>query len=288
MDDTWSTVFVAAVSENHFFELRSFVAKLRKYYKKSRLVVYDIGLSSNSISEIKSWCYVEYRYFNFSHYPEHVKHLANYSFKLVIVEALQSLNAFFYVDTSVSFKKNGHKHLVESVKSRLLQPFSTFPYTFHNVYVATHPQMYEYIPTPEVATKMTERVATAMFVVDSPYTRKIMKWWYLCAMTPSCISPPNATHICHTRRLRKRPNSYANCHRFDQSFWNLMYLNDLFGSSSFAITMGLTEPYTELNRSIVFEVNRGLKAKLEEVFRRSVRIRKGVKIKKSFVDKSCF
>ncbi|CAD5233093.1 unnamed protein product [Bursaphelenchus xylophilus] len=281
----WEPVFVTGASSNHFEELRTFIDRLRRIYTKNQVIVYDLGLENDEISEVKSWCNVELKTFNFSVYPEHVANLQTYAFKMIIIDALQTLNAFFYTDTSVAFKSQAHEDLLEAVKFGALQSFATFPYTFHSVGATTHPGMYEYLPVAMEATRMMERVSTAMLVVDSPYTRNVMKWWYLCAMTSACISPEGSTVDCPIHRLRKAPRKYADCHRYDQAFWNLIYLDDLFGQSQHAVTMGFTTPYKQLTDDIVNEVELRLGEHLKPLFKTTVTLHKGAKMKERYSDK---
>ena len=40
--------------------------------------------------QIQKWCDIEYRVFNYSQYPQHVKNLLNYAFKALVIQVSYS------------------------------------------------------------------------------------------------------------------------------------------------------------------------------------------------------
>ncbi|VDK29388.1 unnamed protein product, partial [Gongylonema pulchrum] len=70
----------------HFFTCRTFpIASVRKFWPQQRLIFYDIGLNETNLSFIKNLCNVIYRKFNFSAYPEYVRDLYQYRWKVLII-----------------------------------------------------------------------------------------------------------------------------------------------------------------------------------------------------------
>ncbi|KAI6185770.1 hypothetical protein M3Y98_00060400 [Aphelenchoides besseyi] len=257
-DDNWSPVFVTSVSTTHFQELRNFVKTIRAHYLKSKIVIFDVGLQAEEIQELMSWCLIEYRKFDFSKYPPHVKKIMNYSFKLAIVEAFQTYKTFFYFDTSVRITGKNLITFLQGVQSGVLLPFSTHTYAVHSVYATIHPKMSTYLPLPLIITQMQELQSTAQFISDSSYTRYILKWWYLCALTEHCIDPPGAKVACFPspRTWYDLRRTYIECHRFDQAYWNIAALAYLFGPERGAVRLHYCDDWEILNENLIAEVEK--------------------------------
>ncbi|KAI6193199.1 hypothetical protein M3Y96_00993000 [Aphelenchoides besseyi] len=251
---TWQPMFVTSASDNHFSEVRMMVKNIKQFYPDSKIVLYDLGLEIDQVLEIRQWCNVEYKRFNFSKYPFYVGQLLTYAFKVLILEALQEYGTFFYFDSSIRITGRNMNEFLRAVKDRRLTPLSNHVATSHSVFSTTHMKMYDYLPLPFVVLQMTDFTST-MFVSDSPYTRKVLKWFYLCAMTKNCIAPKGAVRHCPLEKYATYyPSLYLNCHRFDQAYWNLYFLTYLFGEEKGAIELGYTKPWTELNSTIVRKV----------------------------------
>ncbi|KAI6185777.1 hypothetical protein M3Y98_00061300 [Aphelenchoides besseyi] len=265
-DDNWSPVFVTSVSTTHFQELRNFVKTIRAHYLKSKIVIFDVGLQAEEIEELKSWCLVEYRRFDFSKYPPHVKKIMNYSFKLAIVEAFQTYKTFFYFDTSVRITGKNLAAFLQGVQSGVLLPFSTHMVAIHSVYATTHPNMSTYLPLPLIITQMHE-IQSPSFLSDSPYTRYILKWWYLCAMTKNCIDPLGADVRCAVEKYPDLYRTYINCHRFDQAYWNIAGLAYLFGPERGAVQLNYTTDWNTLTENLIVEVEQKREKVMENFFK---------------------
>ncbi|KAH7700816.1 hypothetical protein AAVH_32061, partial [Aphelenchoides avenae] len=180
------------------------------------------------ISEIQSWCRVTYKKFDFTRYPPHVKQLKKYAWKfLVIAEELVRHRSFFYVDTSIRPHFGDLSAFPRDARSGKIEPFFLFSGNIHSIYAATHPGMYRYFPLSGWIGKQLEMLqACLMFVQDSPYTRRVLKWTTLCSLTESCIAPKGAQLSCEY--YRNVFLDYMNCHRYDQSMVNLIVSNLLF------------------------------------------------------------
>ncbi|CAD5223341.1 unnamed protein product [Bursaphelenchus okinawaensis] len=245
LNDTWIPVFATSVSDNHFGELRKMAKNILKIFGNFKLIVYDLGLNSTNVKELSSWCQVEYRKFNFSKYPPHVTNLFNYAFKMTIIETLQDTKTFFYLDSSGRFDRKSHIQILHHVKNGTIPPLAIFTRTWHSVYSTTHPGMFEYLPLPRHYAELVEYQAV-LFVSDSPYTRKALKWYTLCALTQNCIQPVGSKQQCQypyrkmnvsiddenavetIMQSRYIVTDYLKCHRYDQSFWNIFWITMLF------------------------------------------------------------
>ena len=100
--------------------------------------------------------------------------------------------------------------------------------TGHSTFAVTHPDMYEYLPTDLTAAKREEQwEANSMFLYRTKSIfLNVIKWWVLCALEQSCvITNQNPTKFCSWRDSPDRFNTYAGCHRFDQSALNILLLN---------------------------------------------------------------
>ncbi|KAI6243209.1 hypothetical protein M3Y99_00145100 [Aphelenchoides fujianensis] len=261
-----SPVFVSAVSSNHMGEMRVFVRNISAYYPRSKFLIFDIGLAEWDLVELKGWCNVEYRRFDFAAYPPHVAQLRSYAFKLAIIEALQEHKTFFFFDASIRLTAASLGDFIRGAQDGRLLPQTAGLFTVHSVFAATHPAMYRFLPLPLLVAQVPQLQATAQFVSDSPYTRHVLKW-YLCAMTPECIAPPGSTGRCRLQDYADRHRTYMKCHRFDQSLSDLIGLSFLYGEQRGALKMGYTtRNWTFLDEKEVVEIDWRRRQALQSFF----------------------
>jgi hypothetical protein len=78
---TWTPVFMAVVSDNHYDESKQMLESLLQHYPASKIIYFDAGLKDEQAAEVIQFKNVEYRRFNFSAYSAHVYHLKTYAFK---------------------------------------------------------------------------------------------------------------------------------------------------------------------------------------------------------------
>ncbi|KAI6212606.1 CYtochrome P450 family [Aphelenchoides besseyi] len=198
--ETWIPVFVTSVSADHFAEIRTLMRQLRKFYPKNRVVVFDLGLNEEN-------------------------------------DALKMHSAFFYFDTSVLVQNSDLNDLLRAVQRGVLMPFSTETFTYHSVFAATNPKMYEFLPVPPVAAQIEMVQSTAMLVVDSPYTRRVMKW-------------------------------------FDQSFWNLYAIAELYGPKRMAVRLNYTTDFNRIDLNLAKTIERNRNRALNPMFKRLIKIKR--------------
>ncbi|KAI1709613.1 hypothetical protein Ddc_13792 [Ditylenchus destructor] len=222
----WTPTFVTAASENHFLELRHLVHNIQENTKYGKIVFYDLGLSDKSVEELKTWCNVEYHKFPFEEYPDHVRNLKNFAWKmLLIADYLNKSPDFFYFDTSVMIAEGGDITVFpQTVISGEVDSYVLFSNVGHSVYSATYPGLLSYLPISKRMAQKTEMFqATINYVVDHWFTRQIFKWAVLCALTKECIDPEDTSTSCQFSE--DRYNTSGNCHRYDQSVINIIVNN---------------------------------------------------------------
>ena len=97
--------------------------------------------------------------------------------------------------------------------------------TGHSIYSATHPQMYQYIPTNiNKMQQVDQHEAGCVFIYRSKEIyENILRWWVLCALDKNCIAPTDKLNCGDIYKGGKE--MYANCHRFDQSALNILMAN---------------------------------------------------------------
>ncbi|KAI6189096.1 SELENBP1-like protein [Aphelenchoides besseyi] len=183
MDNKWMPVFATAVSNNHFNESRLMMKKLRELYPDSTVLYFDLGLTFYQ-------------------------------------EVLREHKAFFFFDSSARLLEPRLNELVAQVQSGKMPPMFGFRRANHSIYATTNPEMYKYLPiTTSLLRRYNEPGATMMFISDSEYTRRVLKWYALCLLTEDCVQKRIANQLCQVKQFASHDvyNKYMNCHRYDQA-----------------------------------------------------------------------
>ncbi|KAH7709865.1 hypothetical protein AAVH_22860 [Aphelenchoides avenae] len=198
-------------------------------YPNATFVVYDIGLEPNQSEEAVKWCNVEFKKFDFDIYPPHFRTKNNYAWKFgIIAEQLKAKREFFWLDASGRLCCDDLSIFPIAVRNGTVAPFLMFLEQYeHSVFAATHPGMYEYFPQVnlEFLKVQLQKESGVLFFSDSNYTRELVKWALLCALTEDCIDPPGAQLEC---KFTDGMNVYAGCHRYDQSLYTVLRTQILF------------------------------------------------------------
>ncbi|EYC27043.1 hypothetical protein Y032_0009g486 [Ancylostoma ceylanicum] len=237
--------FVTAMTDNHFKEGLTLIANIRQIFPRKKIYVYDLGLQTPSLNQLKDMCELEVRRFPFDDYPPYVKNIGEYRWKpLIIAETLNEFGAVWYMDTSVRWKKDKLDEVHSQVTCQTDHPrredntllnnssilckksgYLLHSSSGHGVFPTTHPGVYTYIPTDvEMLKKKSENHdAGFVFVAKTIESIKILKWYVLCALEKNCMAPSGARLRCQFGSDRN--TQYANCHRYDQSVINLLLSN---------------------------------------------------------------
>ncbi|CAI2353341.1 unnamed protein product [Caenorhabditis sp. 36 PRJEB53466] len=231
-------VFCSAVSDNHFNEGTHSLASLRQFYPKRKYIIYGLDLNNLYADYFKKDANVEYRHFNTSGYPEYVGAWMEYRFKpLILAEVMKEHASIWWMDAHIAVKKPNmtnelFREIAENRKNAsqpLPSPIVFFIHASHSNFAVMFPQLLDYFPSNSVPLLKNEEHgsqlgANTFYVARTEYTVKIFKWWILCALDKTCMSPPGSQVFC--RFGSNRFDVFANCYRFDQSVINLLLLND--------------------------------------------------------------
>ena len=189
-------------------------------------VVYDLGLNQHEIHRLNSLPYVDYRKFNFSRFPEHVKNLHTYAFKpLIIAETLAEFGGVMWMDASVVLAR---QYSYQYLMDRMIKKKSGFLYyvspSRHSIEFATHKHMFDYLPMRGAKeTKANMAQATGMILFNTEYMLKhVMKWAILCSLHEDCIAPKGAKLQCD---FSLPDHVFGGCHRYDQSMFAILVSN---------------------------------------------------------------
>uniref|UniRef100_A0A915N2X2 Glycosyltransferase family 92 protein n=2 Tax=Meloidogyne incognita group TaxID=654580 RepID=A0A915N2X2_MELJA len=195
------TPFVLAANFKFYPSLRAIIDGIRRYFIRNiQIIVYDLG----GLSDDK------------------------------FIEMFREFNSFIYCDTSIQFHTNDYKIFIRDINRKILGDFQFTLGTHHGLKFATHPDMFSYIPLDPsltVGSKIGEDTndiemmeANMIIVRKSDFTRQLLKWSVLCALTPECIEPLGASISCQNYDTDQLYQD-GRCHRQDQSVMNILLHN---------------------------------------------------------------
>ncbi|KAI1696271.1 hypothetical protein DdX_19125 [Ditylenchus destructor] len=235
--------FVIAANSEYFPYARTIISNIQNTFDKvPRIIFYDLGGISGHIqkeTEVRSVCNLDYRVFNFSMIPENVRKLKIFAWKVMILaEMFNEFGSFTYADTSVHFlqpaKQDRYDLYSKQYNQGNISPVS-FPLgTTHGIRMATHPDMFKYVPldpTFDLVRDIEMHEANFIIVHNSDFTRKWLKWSVLCALTRECIEPEGAKLVCPDMTClppnpcHEKFEHIGKCHRQDQSVLSIMLDN---------------------------------------------------------------
>ena len=100
----------------------------------------------------------------------------------------------------------------------------------------THPGMYDYLPTRASFRNVSGQFQSGTVLVYNTQFmyENLIHWWYMCAMTPACISPIGHNISCKSKAHSPVPACHS--HRYDQSSLNILAYN-AFGYNSRRFSM---------------------------------------------------
>ena len=245
----WIVATPRGVSTRGAISIQEHLISIRKVFTnfpRSKILFYDLGLVQEQADFIKSSPRYIYKKFDFSIYPEKTEWLRSMAFKILILsECLIEFKACTWFDTSIIFHTNSTNLVEDFVYKRK----SSFVYYIkpagHSSAWATHPLMYAYFPTNitrmnQKSLLMNQGGAEILFNTKE-LQQGIMKWAIACALTPECLMP-NYELDEHRIKFGSRHNPWGsfslkycdpkndperpfNCHRFDQSLFNILVSN---------------------------------------------------------------
>ena len=225
-------VAVSALSSNHFAEAQDNIGSLQKYFPRTKIIVYDLGLTGNERRRLGTYCNVEVRNFSFERYPDHVRDLDVYAWKpLLVSEVARQYEVLLYGDSSVRMKSSD---MVTVLKSLVTFPFvSGIPHS-QPIISLTHDGMIHYLHSPprrELAGFTGTQGGVWLMWANRVMKARVISAWEDCALNRNCISPEGATKgPCNFTKEAFSEGLYVGCHRYDQSALNMILVRE-FGPS---------------------------------------------------------
>ena len=215
---------VTGCSSNHYGEFKHHIKDFTKQFPGIKWFFYDLGLNDAEINEVRIMPDVVYRKFNFDAYPQHIRNLHNYGWKILIIQQMLSeFDGTMWFDSSVKFTGNQTNVLIELMSRHNTGAVFYVSTTGHSIITATHPTMLEYLPMEKVgAVKDMLQGGAVVYVNKDEVQRRVMKWLVICVLKEDCISPPGSTLYCGFNFPRDR---FGGCHRYDQSLQNILISN---------------------------------------------------------------
>ena len=230
---------VTAISSNHFNEAQDLIRSVQINVPKTKIYVYDLGLTESQRRTLSDYCFVKVRTFPFNKYPPHIRNLDNSDAwkPIVINDVAEEYDVILYGDASLRI----NKPLKNNVIPYLIDfPFVAAPVAAHSVIAVTPPEMYNYLGlnlTRMQALKAMPREfqSTMMCVwVNRLMREKFLNYWVDCALHQQCMAPKGyKRHLCSMKgkRFMKAANyggEFAGCMR-SQSVVNIILYRE-FGS----------------------------------------------------------
>ncbi|KAI6170639.1 hypothetical protein M3Y97_01130400 [Aphelenchoides bicaudatus] len=198
---------------------------VRKHFgDNNKLILYDLGgVKGQYKDDIAQMHNIELRQFDFTQFPEHVKDLHLFSWKiLILAQVFNEATNIIYLDSSVYVLSSKYGPFFDQMTNFKLTPLLMIGRTHHSMGFATHPRMFDYLPLDFSVSKKSEMSEAGFLLLHrSESTRQLLKWATLCALTLDCINPPGSNITCDTTRI----NEIAVCNRQDQSVLNILLYN---------------------------------------------------------------
>lgn len=182
-------------SDGYVDALENAIGSLHVWARGVPIVVYDIGLSTASISRIQSLENVRLQPFNFSQYPAHVVYMHNYAFKpILMADAVEKFGTILSLDAGIELRQSP-RHIFQAIRTVgyfFVETSDSDPLSRVN------PKTVEYLELP--APDRLERQCYAGmqgYRRDSVAVGKVLQPAALCALDSACIDPPGSGHENH-------------------------------------------------------------------------------------------
>ena len=205
------------------------IATVQAVMPEVKLIVYDLGMTSQQRATVLRMCGVELRTFDFAKYPQHVRDLFKYAWKPIIAhELVRDYEVVMWGDASVRLLKP----LQEYILPYLLDIEAPFVGTKYNTTIVqwTHSGTLNYFNmTRESMQGLLTLQAGCWVLWSTKRMKSLISNWEDCALHEECIAP-EGTHVCNCKKKtwNRQEVDYCGCHRFDQSALNII-LTQEFG-----------------------------------------------------------
>ena len=225
-------VIATGFSSNHYNQALNMIASVQAVMPEVKLIVYDLGMTSQQRETVLRMCGVELRTFDFTKYPQHVRDLFKYAWKPIIAnELVRDYEVVMWGDASVRLLKP----LQEYILPNLLDSEIPFVGTKFNAPIVqmTHSGTLNYFNMTRESMQGVPTLQGGCWVLwFIKKMKRLMSRWEDCALHEECIAP-KGTHVCNCKTKTWNSNTpqevdYCGCHRFDQSALNII-LTQEFG-----------------------------------------------------------
>lgn len=131
--------------------------------------------------------------------------------------------AVFWMDASVRVTTSDFSGVYKKIQDN--GGILLFKCTKHSIFSATNKRTYDYIPTNRSMQARTPmNIATAILAYNTKVMFYNVLWWFfLCALEETCQAPMEKT-MCDFD-MEHKWETYANCHKWDQSTLNVLLSN---------------------------------------------------------------
>jgi Protein of unknown function (DUF1647) len=195
---------VTGASSNHFKCLCHLLYTLGIYEPHSRIVVYDLGLSSQENAHLRTFKGLNFRKFNFARHPEWMglkasgdkgERSGQYAWKPIIVhDTLVEFGGMVLWLDAGDLIQGPLDHLRQVLQQEGLYS----PTSSGNIGKWTHPKTLEYMKvSKELLAKNNRNGAAVGFNTASIAACKIARTWKQYALKKECIAPVGASHDNH-------------------------------------------------------------------------------------------
>ena len=220
-------VIATGLSSNHYYEGLNMIATVQAVMPEVKLIVYDLGMTSQQRASVLRMCGVELRTFDFAKYPQHVRELFKYAWKPIIAnELVKDYEVVMWGDASVRLLKP----LQDYILPYLLDIEVPFVGTKANAAIVqmTHSGTLNYLNMTRESMQGVHTLQAGCWVLWSTKKMKsLVSRWVDCALHEECIAPKGA-QLYHCSPKPIQQVDYCGCHRFDQSALNII-LTQEFG-----------------------------------------------------------
>ncbi|GIL58967.1 hypothetical protein Vafri_13965 [Volvox africanus] len=217
---------VTGCSATFMDRLENLVASLQHWAPNTRVVVYDMGFTSDQLGEIRCWSGIELRRFPWEKYPSHVRDLRTYAFKGLTFElALREVsNVVLWLDCGLELRgplasvaetlaANGHVSVQQSsAPGRQGYPFGVMSEKYVRRFFNFTDEEFQRIKDMPYCAGGFQG-----FVRGSAAHKRILDPLVACSLDPeSCIAPPghNRGQHCYDQTagtLLIRHNNFSTC-----------------------------------------------------------------------------
>lgn len=218
---------VTALSDNRFEEFEESIKSFQFTHPGKKILVYDLGLSEDRVETIKkAKDQFIYRKFHFEFYPEHVRDLANFSWKILLwAEVLEQFGGLMWFDTSIEWIKNSDD-LIHKMRMDDRSFTSAIEERHHTIAYGVHPMMYTFFPSNITAHmypyNMMKTMGSVIVFNTNDCKDSLMRWAMLCALNKDCIAPMGSRKECPSGTNKYQPHI---CHRYDQALLSILLAN---------------------------------------------------------------